>query len=710
MTNKIFKIGSILKFRNFIKDFEYKFLILLCGFFSAISFWYSQDFFSKKIFNDGDLLFTFSFFYSAISELDSWSFTDFSTYGKIRNYQSPVYGFYILIYYFLEKIGFNIIYLHRIFITIPHFLLGLSISFSILRVLGHNKVSGLSILLVTVFFISSIPLSWINPILTLGLAAYIYLYTLIFIILNKKISIFEIILGVISISFLSILPRFILLFIFIFIFNFFIWRCKPLLIKFFFLICLISLPIYLITIFPFIVSIFNSINHEFISENIKNSRINIFYNFFKDTTSISSTILLHINHIDFWHIDFFKKISVKIASIFFVFLIFFFLFVKNKFLDKGEKFIVYNFYFFLFLTASFGSLFYQVFYKFIPGFWILNNPMYLLKIFSIFFASLLCASISRLLLQYNFKIFKIIIYLVLIVSTLSINRYSLIYSTQHDEYYDIPNYVDFINKKLNCDFSKVLILPSASNENMYPYSKLKNNSLPNFFNFYKCFNIFYLSQKEVDDISIVNKDLEHLLNNPSIENLKKFGVKYVFWQKDAIQLVNSNRKDILNKILNDIKNSKDINLIYLDDDIEVFEIVNTDPFINIKKEFKTENLTYSSQLKKKFIYFINKDSNYSVSTLLPNRSPWDIFLDSGQKDDISISSEFSMLFKSFEKKSSNDNFSSWDFNSNQFSRLIIFNKSNIFNYPKLLIIFIVIYYVSLLVIYSKFIMNYYRKL
>lgn len=698
-----------MKFRNFTKDFEYKFLILLCGFFSVISFWYSQDFFSKKIFNDGDILFTFSFFDSAISELDSWSFADFSTYGKIRNYQSPVYGFYLLIYYFLEKIGFNIIFLHRIFITIPHFLLGLSISFSILRILGHNKVSGLSILLVTVFFISSIPLAWINPILTLGLAAYIYLYTLIFIILNKKISIFEIILGVISISFLSILPRFIFLFIFIFIFNFLIWRCRTLF-KFFFLMCLISLPIYLITIFPSIVSFFNSLNHEFISENIKSSRINLFNNFFKDTTSISSTILLHINHKDFWYIGFFREISVKIASIFIVFLIFFFLFIKNKFLDKGEKFTVYNFFLFLFLTACFGSLFYKVFYKFIPGFWILNSPMYLLKVFSIFFVTLLCASISRLMLQYNFKIIKIIIYLVLIVSTLSINRYSLYYSPQHNLYYDIPNYVDFLNKKLGCDFSKVLILPSASNENMFPYSKLKQNSLPNFFNFYKCFNIFYLSQKEVDNISDVNKDLGYLLNNPSIEDLKKFGVKYVFWQKDAIQLVNLSRKDILNKILNDIKNSKEINLIYLDDDIEVFEIVNTDPFINIKKEFKTESLTYSSQLKKKFIYFLNKDSNYSVSALLPNKSPWDIFLDGGQKEDISISSEFNMLFKSFEKKNSNDNFSSWDFNSNQFSRLIIFNKTNIFNYPKLLIIFIVIYYVSLLVVYFNFIKNYYRKL
>lgn len=685
-----------------------KALILFSAFFSGISIWWSPDFFLKNTFyNPGDILFPYNIYNGLLDRTDAWNYAANSSFGKNENYNSLTYSIYYLFLGLLEYCGIQNWVLNRVYNVLPTFLLGASISNLILKTVELKDINRILVVVCAIFFVSSLPLTTLDPILTIGWASVTYLIVLFYLSINDKINLQQIILGGACLAMLTAMPRLIVLMIIFFVFNLIIYRKKAVNInKWAIIIILIALPFFIMTVFPSILTKIQNIPFEFVSNDIYNSRKNT-VNFYNDSTRLSRSLNLIYLQENSHYNTLFKFATVAIGSAIFLIPIIYGV-LRNKEISHSNKFLINNLFLYVVVSASFGGTIYLATINQVPGLWIINNPQYILAFLAIFYSATLCFGLNLIIKDFLLKKTAVIIIIcIVLISIISVNRIMLLNTIdgekivlgQHDRYFKIPNYVTKILSITGCQFEKALILPSSSN-GYYSYKSWPVTGMPNIFTSYYCLNTFGLSREELESLNQIAPDISNKFKNLNIDNLKNLGVRYVINDKSVLEADNNDKKIIYNSIYNELKNNIKL-LKYSDENIELYDISPVKPYISVMNGKKVINEIDGSALLTHFIIPIDEFKLYSISTLMLINSTWDVYLSNDPKGKISFYDELKMLAKDPHEKIIKNDFINWDIHSNNYKNIIIYNKYSIVSYTKIISIIVLFYYLIIFIIYKK---------
>jgi hypothetical protein len=688
------------------------FICIICGVISVFVLWWSKDYLQfDKIYNPGDVLFPYNLQAAVIDRFDSWNHASNLGFGKNEGYSSPVTGIFFSLLLLFQKMGVQEEVINRIYLGIPTLLLGISCANFLLEVVPMQKIGKMLAVAGVIFFITSLPLTTLDPLLQLGWLSIIYLLVIIFKSNNERINLKQIILGSICIAILSTTPRLIMMMAILFGLNMIIINNKWRLLKIFIIMSILALPIYAITIFPSIFPEQIGKYTGFISEELIKDRKSVI-DFYKDSVSISRSLLLHYDQPYSWYVNLFKEETVLAASIVILAIIIYIYLKGGKYKFNSTNFLLINFSVLILITASFGSAIYRLITKIIPGFWILNNPQYPLSIASIFFSGLLCAGVEKICndLQINKK-YKFILYLILFMLVISINRVMIfnkikydgkIELGQHQEYFKTPEYKSQTLKILNCDFAKALLLPSSSN-GYYTYKSWPITGMPNIYVGNYCINVIGASNEEINNFRVINKDLADSFEFISLESIQNNGIKYIINQKDVKEVEANNNLNIYNSIYNKI-NIHNSTKIFEDNSIEIYAMNKYKPYININGSNNESTIIHSSKQATSYYIPLKAGIRYDIETLIPKNSAWNIVLLHSSRDvkKLSLVDEYKML--TAENKMNNDNsqFINWELSPKESSRAIIYNKASIVNYPYLLVTVIITYYLLLTIIFLSY--------
>lgn len=350
--------------------------------------------------------------------------------------------------------------------------------------------------------------------------------------------------------------------------------------------------------------------------------------------------------------------------------------------------------------------------NFIPGFWIINNPQYILSVLAIFYSVIMCAGLNSIIEDFKLKQRAIItILLILLISIFSVNRVMLLNTIdgkkielgQHHRYFKIPDYVDRIILSTSCQYEKALILPSSSN-GYYTYKAWPISGMPNIFTSYYCFNTFGLSREELKSLRQIAPETTAKLENLNIKNLRDLGIRYVINDKSVLEFNSNDKKFIYNSIYNELTNDKSL-LKYSDDNIDLYDLKIVKPYISVTKDNKLTKEIKGSALLTTFLIPIDQYGEYSINTLMLKNSTWDVYLSSDPNGKLSIYDEFVMLLKDPHNKNINNEFIGWDVETKNYKNIIIYNKSSISNYYKIIFILCILYYSFIILIYILFFKN-----
>jgi hypothetical protein len=684
-------------------------LLVLSGIFATVAIWWSPDLFTlNKFYNPGDILYPFNIGGGILDRIDPWDYSGYLAFGKNENYSSLSYASYYILLKLINIFGLEASILNRIYNLLSTFLVGVSIANLILKSVNINYKLKPIFLICTIYFVSSLPLTTLDPILQISWACSIYLISIFYHSIYGRINKLQIILSGLCLSFLTVSPRIVFLIIIFYLFNLIIYRNNiKRIISVLKDIALLALPIYVITISPAILSKMQSLPFEMISPDILNSRINVMEQY-QNSTSLSRSILQVYMHEYSWYGKLFSKLSVITAASILILPIIYLLIRSEENKTNGEKFAVKNMILFVVIATMFGSKLHNYFIQLIPGLWILNTPQYILSFISIFFTVTLIIGINKIL-EESKNINYILVIILLIISVISVNRVMLINRIdsgkiemgQHGNYFTIPDYVNDVFKITGCNYEKALVIPNSSN-GYYTYKQWKSTGMPIVYTSFYCINTFSVSDEAIGTIKKRYPEIANKFENLEIEDLKEMGVRFVIYQKDVLENEDQNKKSIYNKIYKNLIKTPNI-LKYSSNEVEVYDLYPVEPYINIYKNGKEYRREITSALKYNFIIDLEGPGKYTFKTKILKGSPWDIYINNSEKSNISIIDEYKMLLKNFELNTSNNDYIEWEVLANNKGYAYIYNKNNIISYKKIVLIILVLYYliIGLIIINKK---------
>lgn len=679
--------------------------IITCGLVTVFFvFGLGDFFFNNGIYNPGDVLFPFNIDKSVLSRLSPWDFSALGGLGVGEGYKSPSIAIYLAVIGLFQQIGLSEEICNRIYIALPYFMLGCFFA-NFIIIVTKNSASIVVLIMACVFLGTALPFTTIDPILTLGWAFLIYLISLLPRYVEKgEFNHLEIIGAVIALGYLSVLPRLVLLFIIYVGFNIILF--KGMIYKYLIMLIksgLLALPFYFYSIFPLIFS--GNSEQGIIDTYLKENRIGVI-NFYEGGVSISNSILLHYSNAYSMYEALFSESSVKIAS--FILLAILFIGIKNP---KNEfyiikKYLFCNFLLFLFISSIFGTGFYKFIILSIPGFWILNNPQYLISVLAIFWTLIFIFGILTILEKIQNISNKIIFLILVSISILSINRimifnrinlYGEIKLGQNSKYYEIPEYVNEFFSNINCNQQKALILPKSS-DGYYTYKFWKVSGMPSIFSNYSCLNTFSFSDRILDQLK--SRKI-HILNSNSsldVNILIDLGIKFIIIANDVIESDNKKNIDLNNTFLKSINSSNLARIKYKNKDITIYEIDSIPEYVRLNKEYNQYYILPESE--RNLIYKfqnLNSYEDYNLKTYFPINSDWNYYLSNNEQ--LGIKDEIAMLFnKTHSHSSKKDNlFKDWNISISEKNVLRVYLKNNITNYIYIGISLLLIYYILLLV-------------
>ena len=683
-------------------------LAVVAGLLCVVAIWWSPDYFtSGKLYNPGDMLFPYNIEKGILDRIDAWNYAGYSGMGKNENYTSPVTALYYIFLLSLKTIGAEITVLNRIYISLPTFVLGVSTSFFLLKSVEFNRIGKAFTVVGAVFFTSSLPLTNLDPLLEFGWAALIYLVWLLLDHKTNPCNFLKILIGGVSIAYLSATPRIMYLYFLILGINILSDRRNALkTLKIFVLICLVALPVFVYTLAPSIISKFHSLPSDFVSTDVAENRYEVI-DFYTNSTSYSRSILLHYSQEYSYYNKLFNEPSVLIAAVILLIPVLYALLISSSKLNDYVKFSRIIFLSFTIYAVSFGSQFHRIILKVLPGFWILNNPQYILSISAIFFTVLLCWGVNKIALDYNYKKLKTLtLYCLFIISVISINRVMILNAVdgkkielgQHEKYFEIPIYINEIIKIVNCDFSKTLVVPSSSN-GYYTYKSWPITGMPNALTSFYCLNTFGLSKEELVSLKSVDPKLADIFAAAKLDQINRYGVKYILVQNDVIEAEQSDKLVIYDQLKSALRYGKGVKKIYSNYGVELYELSMVKPYIAMFLNNKLISSYEGSSIATSFTFPISKTGEYRIETLIPSSASWDIIIQRKNSEFGMIKQEIERLSTKLRNRTVKNGFVEWTIPAKAGDTLVVYNKSSVVSYMKMFLIFVISYYILFAIIY-----------
>lgn len=367
--------------------------------------WWSPDFWRPNTyFNIGDSLFPFhpeeqisSFFYA-------WQDTGNEGLALNQTYSAGPTLYYYGLMAFLKILGIPLWICNRLFFLIPTLVL-LFTSYYMILAFIDTKYRRIGAMLGSIFLTTAAPLMFIAPVLHIAIAGMILSFGSLKRFLDKQKN-YHLVIFSFGFLLMTSMPRHIYVSM-IFMPLFFICWCilgwrgkftsnlkntiKPLFIALF---LIILLNFY--TVLPTVSFLLKHRSSELIpNKDMFLFRTDVVVNFFKNTTGILYSVRLITNNIYSLAYNYFSNNFNLLIS--FLIVIYLFIPLIRKKISKEILCILLISFLILCWTSIFGSEFYKFLMRVIPGFWIINNPYYILTPLALMYSILLAHTTSSLL-------------------------------------------------------------------------------------------------------------------------------------------------------------------------------------------------------------------------------------------------------------------------------------------------------------------------
>ena len=376
----------------------------------GISIWWSIDFLKPDTyFNIGDSLFPFS----PLKQLEAFFYPWQDSFGEglggDRTYADPVSFYYYSGIAFLFKLGTPLWVCNRLFFLIPTWLV-LFGSFFMIGAFLKGEGKNISALLGSIFLATSPPLMFITPLLHLAVAGMIISFGA----LKKLLStgkVFYLVVCALGFMMMTSMPRYWYLAIVSMGLFVFFWAVlnrknilrnkktisKILLYTVFFLVLVVLLNSY--SVIPTMIFLSHHNSSELMPDKAAYlDRINV-VDFYKGTAVPLYAMRLINNNQYSLYSNYYSDFMNLLVAFALVIFIFSFLVLKR---EQDIEFPIYALVLtagvIILLSAMLGMDLYKLLMKIIPGFWIINNPQYILTPLALIYAIFLAFSVQQIYL------------------------------------------------------------------------------------------------------------------------------------------------------------------------------------------------------------------------------------------------------------------------------------------------------------------------
>lgn len=364
--------------------------------------WWSPDFWNPDTyFNIGDVLFPFKPGKHIASIFYSWNENANEGLGSGNTYSSGIILYYYALIGFFKVIGVPLWLCNRLFFLIPTWMM-LIASYYMLLPFIETKYKERVAILGSIFLTTSPPLMDVAPIIHLAVVGVILLVSSLIRFLKEQDNYYLIIIAL-STLLMTSMPRYLylsLIFVFFYMVSWLLIANKNVnkinLRKIIILLIIAGSLIALLNFFTFLPTatflFYNASSGLMPNKEIFLNRIDV-VDFYKGTSSLLYSIRLINNDLYSLHFNYFSnEVNLLISFLLILFLFIPFILKENK---KKEIFIIlFMCLFLLFFVFIFGSELYKVLMKIIPGFWIINNPQYILMYLALCYSILIVNSLS----------------------------------------------------------------------------------------------------------------------------------------------------------------------------------------------------------------------------------------------------------------------------------------------------------------------------
>ncbi len=379
----------------------YPFLIL-----AIVSYiiWWSPDFWHPDTyFNIGDALFPFQPGEQMSSSFYAWQDNVNEGLGFNRTYAAGITLYYYALMALLKVLGIPLWICNRLFFLIPTLALLFTSYYMILSFID-GKHRHIGSILGSVFLTTALPFMFLDPLLHIGIAGMTLSFASLkrFIDKRKNCHLITFALGVLL---MTSMPRYIylsIIFMSFFLICWFVLNCRgkfkhtllglirPLIIA---LVLIVLLNFY--TLLPTVSFLFEHHSSELMpSKDIFLQRLTVI-DFFKNTSAMPYSIRLINSNPYSIYVPYFSNYFNLLIS--FVVVIYLFIPLIRKKIRWEILCVLATSLFILCWAVIFGSDFYKFLVRVIPGFWIMNNPQYIVMPLALMYSILLAYSSIDLL-------------------------------------------------------------------------------------------------------------------------------------------------------------------------------------------------------------------------------------------------------------------------------------------------------------------------
>jgi len=354
----------------------------------GIILWWSPDFLTADTyFNIGDSLFPFRSYEQIGSSFYAWQEQGKEGLGSNITYPNAMALYYYALVFFLRSIRLPLWVCNRLFFLIPTWILFFSSFYMVNAFIAHKKNQWGSIL-GSIFIATAPPLMFITPILHLAVSGMILSLGSFKNFLNSKKK-RNFIIFALGFLMMTSMPRYMYIFVIAITIYLFSWLSiiykrihkkrifflKTVWISLSLMILILMINFY--TVLPALSFLFKHSSAEFLPNNdIYINRLDV-VNFYRGTTSLIYSLRLVNSNVYSLYNNYFSS-PINLLCSFLLIAIMFVPFVLKKNINREMLTVCLTTVVLMMLVAVFGSDFYKFMMENIPGFWILNNPQYVL--------------------------------------------------------------------------------------------------------------------------------------------------------------------------------------------------------------------------------------------------------------------------------------------------------------------------------------------
>ncbi|MHB1335195.1 MAG: hypothetical protein ACYCXQ_04470 [Candidatus Humimicrobiaceae bacterium] len=611
--------------------------------FVAFIIWWSKDYFHPGTYlNIGDAAFPFMpEKYSSLS-LYTWQDGTNEGLGQFQVYNSAIISYYYIFIQFLKTIGIPLWICNRLFFFIPTFFILLTSYYMILSFIkGPNKQAGA--ILGSIFLTTSNALLFNTPMLLLANAGIILSFASLKRFIEQKKN-YHLIVYAFGFLLMSATPRHIYISIFFHIFFLICWNIVDRnnfksnfrnIFKLFSIGIILIILLNLSTFLPTITFLFKHPSSELMqTEEAFLSRLEGIGQW-KGSTSLLYTLRL------LWNVHPFSSYFSNNFNLLVSFLILFFLFIpffKRK-ISKKLLCILLTSGFIIFWLGLFNFDLYKLLAKIIPGFWIMNNPLYVIIPLALMYSIMLANSTTTILSTIEKKVISIKIknvlsafstvgILILIVINNGIYFFDSdikpkdvmylkdetrnIYLGNHLPYFKIPSEYQNIEEILPEEDkdTRVFILPYKfvyMKYSWYPYYKMPEFSGQ--LNYLRVGGINNMAQSKPERVEELILNGEY---NNAINMLRSYGYKYILIHKDMTPYMN----DELNTYLTKFSTVEELEIV---DDNNYFRLLKLKPQLNSNYTFPSVDIVNGNLDTLNKIPNVNREPQITFKKINPTK-------------------------------------------------------------------------------------------